>query len=604
MKKFIKMLLLITLVFISMFSFAGCASTDKSEMYMQTDMAQSAQFNYDSINNETRVRWYTTITNNTIYNMEKFSVKFQLFNGEEQVDTIMLNYNKKVNFSKEYSGWFNFTVDGKVTGIEYVSWSGEEATFWETYKVWIIVASVVLVVALVIYIIIMKANYLDYGECWESIFDSEFGLVIFFFCLTLGSSIISLILAGWVCFLIVLGTLILFELLRALVHGIEYLTDYGCDCFDGCWSDCMDCEACSYGYKIATVKNIEKTVNKKEDLSLYTKAELIEYCQKNDIHGYSKLSKTELISLIEKEKLQNVKNISADLSENLSKKSNTIKNVESKQIEVVKDNKTALQELDELIGLESVKQQLKRIRAFLIKNKNTNEKMNLHMCFYGNPGTGKTVVARLMAKIFYEEGILPKNKLIETDRGGLCGQYIGQTAPLVHKKVKEAMGGVLFIDEAYTLYSGSGQDDYGSEAIAALLKDMEDYKGKFCVILAGYKTEMEEMIAQNPGFDSRINRKIEFPDYTLEEQSVIFGTMLAAKKYEITEDARESLLSVFAKLAKQDNFANARTVRNVMDSLIEIQSVRTLEDDIDDNDDERIIRKQDVEIFVKEQGII
>ena len=260
----------------------------------------------------------------------------------------------------------------------------------------------------------------------------------------------------------------------------------------------------------------------------------------------------------------------------------------------------SLEELDKLIGLETVKNQLKRIRAILLKNKDTNEKLNLHMCFYGNPGTGKTVVARLMANIFYEAGVLPTNKLIETDRSGLCGQYVGQTAPLTHKKVKEAMGGVLFIDEAYTLCADSSGEDYGKEAIAALLKDMEDYKGKFCVILAGYKEEMEKMIALNPGFDSRINRKIDFPDYSIDEQLQIFNIMLAKKNYEITDDAKIKLLEVFELQSTSQHFANARTVRNILDGIVEIQAVRTMEDDNPENDSERIIRIEDVEQYYNE----
>ena len=268
--------------------------------------------------------------------------------------------------------------------------------------------------------------------------------------------------------------------------------------------------------------------------------------------------------------------------------------------EAINKKANSLEELDKLIGLERVKNQLKRIRAILLKNKDSNEKLNLNMCFFGNPGTGKTVVARLMANILYETGVLPTNKLIETDRSGLCGQYVGQTAPLTHKKVKEAMGGILFIDEAYTLCADSSGEDYGKEAIAALLKDMEDYKGKFCVILAGYKEEMQKMIALNPGLDSRINRKIDFPDYSIDEQLQIFNIMLAKKNYEITDDAKIKLLEVFELQSTSQHFANARTVRNILDGLVEIQAVRTMEDENPENDSERIIRIEDVEQYYNE----
>ena len=263
----------------------------------------------------------------------------------------------------------------------------------------------------------------------------------------------------------------------------------------------------------------------------------------------------------------------------------------------------AMAELEKLIGLDTVKQQIKRMRAILVKTGKTDD-MNLHMCFYGNPGTGKTVVARLVARILYECGILPTDKLIETDRSGLCGQYVGETGLKTHSVVQEAMGGVLFIDEAYTLSnSNMSGSDYGSEAIAALLKDMEDYKGKFCVILAGYKNEMQEMISTNPGFDSRINRKIEFPDYSIEEMGQIFLMFMRKQKYSIETKAFNELANVFSYYLYRNDFANARTVKNIFDQLIEIQAVRTLEDADPSNDDEKIIRLTDVHTFISENCI-
>lgn len=281
-------------------------------------------------------------------------------------------------------------------------------------------------------------------------------------------------------------------------------------------------------------------------------------------------------------------------------KKNSKKNTNSnKKINNVPSLST-MDELDSLIGLDSVKTQIRRMRAVLLKNKGKTKDLNLHMCFYGNPGTGKTKVARLIANILYELGVLPSNKLIETDRAGLVAEYIGQTAPKTHAKVQEAIGGVLFIDEAYTLSSSEESgNDFGKEAIAALLKDMEDYKGKFCVILAGYKEEMEDMISTNPGFDSRINRKIDFPDYTNDELIKIFKLMLKEKEYDIDNDCIEQLSEIFEECSKDFKFANARTVRNILDSLIEIQSVRTIEDDDPTNDYERIIKKEDIIEYLK-----
>lgn len=248
------------------------------------------------------------------------------------------------------------------------------------------------------------------------------------------------------------------------------------------------------------------------------------------------------------------------------------------------DGKTADERLQELIGLDSVKGEVEKMFAILEKNKGDLGKTNLHMCFYGNPGTGKTEVANLIANIFYDRGILPTNKLVCTNASGLVSGYMGQTALKTHKVVKDALNGVLFIDEAYSLNDGG--HGYGKEAVAALLEDMENYRGKFAVILAGYRDEMEELLALNPGFDSRINRKIEFPDYSTSELLRIAQLMIDKKKYSIEDDAKTELGNVFLFLkeyskAYRKPFANAREVRNILESIYEIQALRTIKDDAD-----------------------
>jgi ATP-dependent Clp protease ATP-binding subunit ClpA len=170
------------------------------------------------------------------------------------------------------------------------------------------------------------------------------------------------------------------------------------------------------------------------------------------------------------------------------------------------------QKLRKLIGLAPVKKSIEKIKAYALANKNSKD-INLHMCFYGNPGTGKTEVARIIAQILYENKILPSNKVVEVDREGLIGQYVGETPIKTKEKIQEAMGGVLFVDEAYALIPKDGSGfDYGHEAISTLIKAMEDNRGKFCVILAGYKNEMHKMIESNPGFKSRIQFERDFPN--------------------------------------------------------------------------------------------
>ena len=257
---------------------------------------------------------------------------------------------------------------------------------------------------------------------------------------------------------------------------------------------------------------------------------------------------------------------------------------------------TGEDELDALIGLASVKRMVKKIKAYAKRNKD-EAGFNLHMCFYGNPGTGKTEVARILSRILYDAGVLEEAKLVETDAHGLLGKYVGETAPKTEAKINEAMNGVLFIDEAYGLVN-SGTTSYGEEAIAVLLKEMEDKRGRFCVILAGYKDEMKSMLSANPGFESRIQFTLDFPDYSREELKEIAKDFLAKKKYEIEESALERLLDVAEYYRSRPNFANARTVRNILDQVLMNQNLRT-----EDTADNNIVIIDDVEDYLTDEGI-
>ena len=262
---------------------------------------------------------------------------------------------------------------------------------------------------------------------------------------------------------------------------------------------------------------------------------------------------------------------------------------------------TSEEELDRLIGLEAVKHMIKKIKAYAKRNKGDAD-FNLHMCFYGNPGTGKTEVARILSKILYDAGVLGEAKLVETDGQGLLGKYVGETAPKTKAKIDDAMNGVLFIDEAYSIVdSGSflsgGATNYGDEAIAVLLKEMEDHRGQFCVILAGYKSEMKKMLSTNPGFESRIQFTIEFPDYTREELGKIARLILEKKKYIIEDKALDSILDITDYYREQPNFANARTVRNILDRVLMNQNLRT------ENSNDNLVALSDVEEYLIDEKI-
>ena len=262
---------------------------------------------------------------------------------------------------------------------------------------------------------------------------------------------------------------------------------------------------------------------------------------------------------------------------------------------------TGEEELDQLVGLDSVKRMVKKIRAYAKRNQGEAD-FNLHMCFYGNPGTGKTEVARILSRILHDAGVLDEAKLVETDARGLIGKYVGETGPKTQKKINEAMGGVLFIDEAYALTESingtQNPSGYGAEAIAVLLKEMEDKRGQFCTILAGYKDEMKSMLSSNPGFESRIQFTLEFPDYNREELGEIANRFLNKKQYQIAGDALEKILDITDYYRNMPNFANARTVRNILDQVIMNQNLRA-----EDDPSDRTIVLSDVEDYLADEGI-
>ena len=242
-------------------------------------------------------------------------------------------------------------------------------------------------------------------------------------------------------------------------------------------------------------------------------------------------------------------------------------------------NKTNIQGVidqleQDLVGLAPVKARIKEIAALLLvqrlrKNLGLGLKstsVGLHMSFTGSPGTGKTAVATRMADILFKLGYIRKGHLITVTRDDLVGQYIGHTAPKTKEVLKRAMGGVLFIDEAYYLYKPDNERDYGSEAIEILLQVMENQREDLVVIFAGYKDRMESFYESNPGLSSRVANHIDFPDYTSSELLQIAGLMLEEQQYRMTEDGEAVLMEYIEKRKELPLFANARTITNAIDA--------------------------------------
>lgn len=242
---------------------------------------------------------------------------------------------------------------------------------------------------------------------------------------------------------------------------------------------------------------------------------------------------------------------------------------------------SAIDELNQLIGLSSVKSEINTLTNYIKVQKMRGSKgmkvspVSYHCVFTGNPGTGKTTVARIVSEIYKELGILKKGHLIETDRSGLVAEYVGQTAVKTNKIIDSALDGVLFIDEAYSLVDG-GNSDYGKEAISTLLKRMEDNRDRLAVILAGYADDMKRFIDSNPGLKSRFNRYIEFPDYTAEELFQIFELNTKKYEYSLTDEASALLKTVLQKASeeKDKRFGNGRFVRNLFEKVVENQANR------------------------------
>jgi AAA+ superfamily predicted ATPase len=236
-----------------------------------------------------------------------------------------------------------------------------------------------------------------------------------------------------------------------------------------------------------------------------------------------------------------------------------------------KDLPTIMKGINELVGLSKIKEQINDLVSLLKFNKKANidiRNFNMHMVFSGNPGTGKTTVARMITDILFNLGYINQNRLTEVTAKDLIADYVGQTSGKTFNVVKSALGGVLFIDEAYAITQGYQAEQYGAECIATLLTLMENYKDKLIIIFAGYKDEMQQFMEVNPGLLSRIGYNIEFPDYTLEELTQIYLNLLSNNKLKIKDDALEKLKGIIKTSSNSKNFGNGRYINNIFQKIL------------------------------------
>lgn len=308
---------------------------------------------------------------------------------------------------------------------------------------------------------------------------------------------------------------------------------------------------------------------------------------KNFFYTNELLYSEEIVEELSDNPYYEIKNILINILVNckINKNSNVIEILkkEKKKNKKQKNNISGIEELEKMIGLNDVKKQLKKVLNYIKLSKNRENMPMLHMCFNGNPGTGKTTVARIVGKIFAEENILSdRNVFVEAQRCDLIGKYVGHTAPQTQKAINSATGGVLFIDEAYSIASyiqDEGGRDFGAECIATLIKGMEDKRDNLCVILAGYTKEMQNMLKVNPGFESRISFIIDFPDFSSEELYEIFKNLCKNEKYKISSNVKKVLMEHFDKARLEKNFSNARYVRNIFEKVKIEQANRIINQD-------------------------
>lgn len=277
--------------------------------------------------------------------------------------------------------------------------------------------------------------------------------------------------------------------------------------------------------------------------------------------------------------------------------------------ETIARQNDAQEELAKLIGLARVKVLVQEIQAFvqIQRIRETEglkaEPLVLHMIFKGNPGTGKTTVARILGILLKESGVLGKGHLIEVERADLVGEYIGHTAQRTRDQVKKALGGILFIDEAYSLARG-GEKDFGKEAIDTLVKAMEDHKDEFILILAGYRKEMDRFVRTNPGLSSRFPIVLDFPDYSLSELLQIARLMVHERDYLLAPKAEGCLLDLLKSLGDNydENRGNARLVRNIVERAIRRQAVRLTTNGRLDRESLQLLTEDDIRAAAEETG--
>lgn len=465
----------------------GCQSTDKTKSYFNTKAISISKFNYDSSNNQTTVTWATTLTNETIYNIKAFSVKFELYSGETLVDTETYTYNRFVEHGQEYTSAFTFTHKGNIDSIKYKSWTATYTTFWETYKIWIIVSVVIVAVLTLVYLLCMIILDWDFSDVWFDFedFSEEHGWPIICFLIPFGTVIYSAITDNWICSIIVGIAIVALILLILIMHLLKFIIE------DIGPLEIVNLHSKRRTHKSLHKKNTKNKTDKSEDTSneneftSYTVKELKEYCRDNNILNYSRLSKAELIELINSSK-------------------NTDKNKPKK-------NKIGKITFDDIVGLETAKQVFKEKVVLAFEHKELYEKYGKKVgggiLLYGLPGTGKTM--------FAEAASNETNSLfIPIKCSDIKSKWYGESESNIKKifdKARRAGKAIIFFDEfeAIGAKRTDNSDNGNNDIVPQILTEMQgvnkESNAVIVVIAATNKPWAIDSAFLRPGrFDEKI----------------------------------------------------------------------------------------------------
>lgn len=457
---FIFILLLISLFGITFF--AGCQqSTDKSEAYFDKSGIEYTRFEYDANSNKTKVIWATTLTNNTIYNFDGFSVKFKLYSNSVDLGTETYNYDRGVKHGGEYTGAFNFYADGEVTAIEYVSWSANYNSFWETYKIWFIVTIVVACVAALIYIIVMIVQDLELSDTFEAVveFFEDHAWVAICFLIPLAGTIWGIVTSYWVPILIVLGGIVAFILLALIAHLIKFIVECISDNvgFGGVLGKHYEALDEDEDYFDHTCEDVADYIDDEEKLMLFSVEQLKEYCRENGIKGYSSLNKSNLVDLI----------VKVGSNENSADTKQTTKKSAQKSNSNITFN--------DIAGLEEAKSAFKEKVVYAFEHKELYEKYGKKvgggLLLYGLPGTGKTMFAEAASN---ETDAL----FIPIKCSDIKSKWYGESEANVKKifeKARKAKKAIIFFDEFEAI--GAKRTDNGengnNDLVPQILAEMQ-----------------------------------------------------------------------------------------------------------------------------------